>query len=103
MNRLQKFVERGAYGEEPGRTAYAFGLDNLPPPGENLAWRKVSSFNAAEEVLRDADLKDVFKTAIAEGCAIVEKQTTGRNRRAKKDQPTRRFSALSLPRFATTS
>ena len=30
MNRLQKFVEQGAYGARPGRAAYARGQGNLP-------------------------------------------------------------------------
>jgi hypothetical protein len=49
MNRLQKFVERGADGIEPGRIAYAFSQDNLPPPAENFEWTAVPSFQAAEE------------------------------------------------------
>jgi hypothetical protein len=71
MTRLQKFVEQGGDGVEPGRTAYAFSQDKLPPPGENLEWKAVLSFNAADEVMRNPGLKDVFKTAIAEDIAIV--------------------------------
>ena len=70
MTRLQKFVEQGADGVEPGRTAYAFSQDKLPPPGENLEWKAVPSFNAADEVMRDPGLKDLFMKAMEEGCAI---------------------------------
>jgi hypothetical protein len=34
MNRLQKFIEQGAYGEKPGRIAYAFGPSNVPEAGK---------------------------------------------------------------------
>jgi hypothetical protein len=30
MNRLQKFVERGSFGEGPGRTAYSIDPTKLP-------------------------------------------------------------------------
>jgi hypothetical protein len=76
MNRLQKFVEQGPYGEKPGRTAYAFGPGNLPEPSNGLQWKPVTPFSAADEVMRDAGLKDVFKAAIAKGCAIVEARST---------------------------
>lgn len=75
MNRLQKFVEQGAHGENPGRTAYAFGPTNLPEPSKGLEWRPVVPFSAAEEVMRDAGLKDLFRAAIATGCAFVNKKS----------------------------
>jgi hypothetical protein len=30
MNRLQRFIEQGEYGEKPGRVAYAFEGGLLP-------------------------------------------------------------------------
>jgi hypothetical protein len=45
MNRLQKFIEHGAYGEKSGRIAYALGQSNLPQPGEGMEWRIVSPFS----------------------------------------------------------
>jgi hypothetical protein len=71
MNRLQKFVEEAPIGDKPGRTAYAFGLRNLPTPDTDLEWKPVTSFSAADELLRDPGLKEIFKAAIANGCAIV--------------------------------
>jgi hypothetical protein len=71
MNRLQKFVEQDGSGEKLGRAGYAFSRDKLPPPGENLDWNAVPSFNAAEELMRDPGLKELFKAAIADGFAIV--------------------------------
>ena len=57
MNRLQKFVEQDGSGEKLGRTAYAISRDKLPPPGENLDWNAVPSFNAAEKLMRDPGLR----------------------------------------------
>jgi hypothetical protein len=71
MTRLQKFVEQGTDGVEPGRTAYAFSQDKLPPWGKNLEWKTAPSFNAADEVMRDPGLKELFMKAIEDGYAIV--------------------------------
>jgi hypothetical protein len=73
MNRLQKFVERRADGKRSGRVAYAFSSANLPSPGAGLDWRLDHDFDAAEEVLADDGLRAVFKEAIANGCAIVDR------------------------------
>jgi hypothetical protein len=75
MNRLQKFFEQDVNGEA-GRTAFAFSQDNLPSPSENLEWKAVPAFNAAEEVMRDPGLKDLFMTAIEQGCATVAPPST---------------------------
>ena len=71
MNRLQKFVEQGAYGEKSGRVAYAFQVSSLPPTSDGMTWLAAQSFNAADELLKDAALADVFKAAVDNGCAIV--------------------------------
>jgi hypothetical protein len=76
MNRLQKFTEQGPCGEKPGRTAYAFGPGNLPAAANGLEWKPVTPFSAADEVMRDDRLKDVFKAAIANGCAVIEARST---------------------------
>jgi hypothetical protein len=70
--RLQKFVERGAYGEGPGRTAYVLDPNSLPQAAEGFDWNKVDAFSAAEEILNDPRLKEIFKAAIRNGHAIVE-------------------------------
>jgi hypothetical protein len=80
MNRLQKFVEQGPYGEKPGRTAYAFGPGNLPEPGAGLEWKPVTSFRPADELIENAGLKDIFKAAIKDGCAVVSARTSGDER-----------------------
>jgi hypothetical protein len=71
MNRLQKFVERGAYGEGTGRHAYVLQSSALPKPSEGMEWHQVEKFSAAEEVFENPGLKAVLKTAIEKGCAIV--------------------------------
>lgn len=71
MNRLQKFVEQGAYGERPGRTAYAFNASTLPEPKKGLDWRPVAEFSAADEILADASLKQVFEAALKYGYAVI--------------------------------
>jgi hypothetical protein len=80
MNRLQKFVEQGVHGDKPGRTAYAFGPGNLPEPGTGLEWKSVASFRPADELIENAGLKDIFKAAIKNGCAVVSRGTTGDER-----------------------
>jgi hypothetical protein len=69
--RLQKFIEKGAYGEAPSRTAYVLDVSALPRPTKGLEWQKIDSFSAAEEVLNDPGLKSVFKEAVDKGCAFV--------------------------------
>jgi hypothetical protein len=69
--RLQKFIEKGAYGEGAVRAAYVLDVKALPRPDKGKEWQKIDSFSAAEEVLNDPGLKSVFKTAIDKGCAVV--------------------------------
>jgi hypothetical protein len=70
MNRLQKFIEQGAYGEKSGRVAYVLRLDTLPDSIEGMTWQNVQPFSAADDLLENASLRDVFKAAIANGCAV---------------------------------
>jgi hypothetical protein len=67
MTRLQKFVERGPYGEGAGRTAYVLDVRWLPPSTQGMDWIKIESFNAAHELWNDPNLKAVFKVAIDKG------------------------------------
>jgi hypothetical protein len=76
MNRLQKFIEQGAYGEKAGRTAYAFGPDNLPEPNNNMKWKPVAPFSPADELMVEAGLKEVFEVALRKGFAVVEPRST---------------------------
>ncbi|HZV06791.1 MAG TPA: hypothetical protein VE999_17040 [Gemmataceae bacterium] len=71
MARLQKFIERGAFGEGPLRTAYTLGAEKLPEPTEGARWCPVSTFSAADELLENSALKEVIKNAIDSGCAVI--------------------------------
>ena len=71
MNGFAKFVERGAFGEGPGRTAYVMDESDLPTPLEGMEWRPVDSFDANDELSKHPGLKEVFKVAIDEGCAMI--------------------------------
>lgn len=70
MNRLQKFVEKGAFGEGPLRVAYALGAEKLPAPKDGARWHPVDDFNAGDELLENASLKSVFQIAIADGYSV---------------------------------
>jgi hypothetical protein len=72
MNRLQKFVEADPHGSRPVQVAYAMGVGKLPDAAHGMSWHQVEDFNAGDEILKDAGLKDVFKTAIGVGCAVVD-------------------------------
>jgi len=72
MNRLQKFIEQGPYGEKSGRIAYAFSLNLLPDPHKGFRWQNASDFSAADELLKDEALKDVFKAALDVGYAVLK-------------------------------
>jgi hypothetical protein len=77
MNRLQKFVEKGAYGEGPLRVAYVLDADKLPAPIDGGRWDPSHDFNAGDELLGNMELKDVFKAAVDNGYAIVDARSPG--------------------------
>jgi hypothetical protein len=78
MNRLRKFVERGAYGEGSGRVAYVLKTASLSEAATGMDWHVVETFSAADELLDNPGLKDVFKTAIDKGFAVVDPKATGK-------------------------
>jgi hypothetical protein len=72
MNRLRKVIEMGNVGEKTGRVAYVLRSETLPHARAGFEWREDSSFRAADAVLADTGLKNVFSAAIKDGHAIVE-------------------------------
>jgi hypothetical protein len=44
---------------------------NLPEPRVGAEWQIYDTFNAAEELLRHSNVKEVFKTAINKGSAVI--------------------------------
>lgn len=71
MNRLQKFIERDAFGGGPGRAAYVLDPTKLPKPSSGFEWRVVSDFRPGEAILADPGLRTVFEAALKRGCAVV--------------------------------
>ena len=70
MNRLQKFEERGAFGEGPARVAYVLDPTKLPAAANGFEWRAVSGFRPGDAILQDPALKEVFAAAIKNGYTI---------------------------------
>jgi len=75
MNRLRKYMEAEASSGDKKRTAYAMDLSALPTAAAGAAWREDESFSVADELLKDPDLKIVFKAALDSGYAIVSKSS----------------------------
>lgn len=57
---LRKVLAHDTAGKQ-GPIAYSFGAP--PAPTTDTEWREVS-FNAGEELLKDPDLKEVFRVAL---------------------------------------
>lgn len=74
MKRLQKFEERGAFGEGPGRVAYALDPTKLPAATNGFEWRAVTDFQPGDAILNDKGLKPVFEEALKQGIAIVSRK-----------------------------
>ena len=70
MNRLRKYVERLPDGREL-RLAYAMSETALPDARPRSRWQEIIPFSAADEVMAEPGLNDVFKSAIERGFAIV--------------------------------
>lgn len=73
MKRLQKLVERGAFGEGAGRAAYVLNPDKLPEPNSGFEWHIVGDFLPGDAIFADPGLKPVFEAALKRGCVIVAK------------------------------
>jgi len=74
MKRLSKFAEVMPSGRQTNRVAYAMEASALPNPTPGSEWRKLENFRAGDEILDDPGLKEVFKTALEKGCAMVAKK-----------------------------
>jgi hypothetical protein len=68
---LKKYVEWMSRGRKTDRVAYVMNERDLPGPKVGAEWQVDNTFNAAEELLRDPALKNVFKSAIDNGSAII--------------------------------
>ncbi len=70
-DRLARYVEWHSRGRRTGRVAYVIGRQNLPETIAGAEWQIDSRFSAAEEVLRNPEMKAIFQDAIANGVKVV--------------------------------
>jgi hypothetical protein len=68
---LKRYLEWLGRGSPTGRVAYVLNEWNLPEPVSGGEWALDSKFNAAQEILRDPSLKEVFRAAINKGVKVV--------------------------------
>jgi hypothetical protein len=71
MTGLRKYVEWMTRGRRTDRIAYVIKKANLPQPLPGAEWQLDAKFNAAEDILRDPELKTVFKAALENGAEVV--------------------------------
>jgi hypothetical protein len=60
-------------GRLTGRVIHVTTEWNVPPALPGAEWQRDATFNAADEILRDPDLKTVFKAALDKGAEVVQK------------------------------
>ena len=70
-NKMARYIEWQSGGRLTGRAAYAIGRQNLPEPVAGAEWQIDSQFSAADEILRDPSIKDIFQAVIANGVKVV--------------------------------
>jgi hypothetical protein len=71
MAGLCKYLEWLSRGKRTDRVAYVLKEWDLPKPLPGAEWQRDLKFNAAEELLAQPELKEVFKAAIKNGVAVV--------------------------------
>jgi hypothetical protein len=74
---LRKYIEWMTGGRRTGRIAYVTREWDLPTPSPSAEWQLDPKFNAAEELLRDPELKNVFKAALDNGAHVVVQRKSG--------------------------
>jgi hypothetical protein len=70
-NKMARYIEWQSGGRLTGRAAYAIGKQNLPEPVAGAEWQTDSQFSAADEILRDPSIRDIFQAVIANGVKVV--------------------------------
>jgi hypothetical protein len=71
MPGLTRYVEWMSRGRRTGRVVYATKERNVPKPLPGAEWQRDARFNAAEELLRDPELKVAIKAALEKGAEVV--------------------------------
>jgi hypothetical protein len=85
MAGLKRYVEWMSRGRRTERVVYVINESNVPKPLPGAEWQLDPKFNAAEELLGDPELKDVFKAAVENGSELVVQKP-----RAQGEEMTRR-------------
>ena len=68
---ITRYVEWLSGNRKTGRTAYVLQKGGSPEPVSGAEWVLDSRFNAAEEVLQNPSLKDIYRAAIENGVEVV--------------------------------
>jgi hypothetical protein len=74
MIRLKKYIEWMSRGRRTNRIAYVMKEWDLPMPVPGAEWRIDEKFSAADELLRDPELKTVFKAALEKGVEVITRR-----------------------------
>jgi hypothetical protein len=67
MSGLKRYIEWMSRGRRTNREVYALKEWNLPNPVPGAEWQLDKTFNLADELLRDPELKTVFRAALEKG------------------------------------
>jgi hypothetical protein len=74
MVRLKKYIEWMSRGRRTNRIAYVMKEWDLPTPVPGAEWRIDGKFSAADDLLRDPELKTVFKAALEKGVEVITRR-----------------------------
>ena len=73
MAGLKKYIEWMSRGRRTDREVYVLKEWGLPKPLPGAEWQVDKTFNLADELLRDPELKTVLKTVLEKGAEVVIK------------------------------
>ena len=71
MAALTRYIEWMSRGRRTNREAYVLEEWDLPKPVPDAEWQLDKTFNLADELLRDPEIKTVFKVALEKGAEII--------------------------------
>ena len=75
MSGLKRYIEWMSRGRRTNREVYALKEWDLPNAVPGAEWQLDKTFNLADELLRDPELKTVFKAALEKRAEIVCRPT----------------------------
>ena len=74
MPGLRRYVEWMNRGRRTDRVVYVLKEWDLPKPLPGAEWQLDTKFNAADELLRDPELKSVPKAVLEKGAEVVTRK-----------------------------